>query len=126
MVAEDQKQQNKMQADDEPIITNHDQEIAKMIMAENKYTEVLSDGEEDEEALDKDGKPLVDMSKLLDGPNADKDGLRQMGRDVIICRDLSQVQDMYEKSNIMKGIKPLDQQEKDKPKDDKKDEPKIF
>lgn len=35
----------------EPMIIDNDEEIKKMIMNENKYTEVLSDGEEDEAEL---------------------------------------------------------------------------
>lgn len=46
-----------------------------------------------------------------------------MDKKTFIVRDLASVQHMFENRNIMKGIKPLDEQ--DKPKDDKK-EPKIF
>jgi len=42
----------------------------------------------------------------LGGLNGDA---RAMGKDVIICRDLSQVQHMFENKNIMKGIKPLEE-----------------
>ena len=64
------------------------------------------------------------MSKLHDGLNGDA---RAMGKDVIICKDLSQVQHMFEKVNIMKGLKTLDQQKENQAKEEvKPDEPKIF
>ena len=70
---------------------------------ECKYTEVLSDDEEGEGA---GGTKVFDPSKL---ELAGEDGVRQMGRDVVICRDLSQVQGMFEKQNIMKGMKSLEE-----------------
>lgn len=50
-----------------------------------------------------------------------------MDRDVVICRDLSQIQDMFESSNIMKGYKPIAQQKEDFEKANEDDgENKIF
>jgi len=37
----------------------------------------------------------------------DENGVRQMDRDVIICRDLSKIQHMFEQQNMMKGLKPI-------------------
>ena len=50
---------------------------------EAKYSEILSNGSEE---LNEDGsaKPSIDMSKLLEG-HPDKEGIRQMDRNVIIC-----------------------------------------
>ena len=65
-------------------------------------------------------QPLFDASKLLEGV----DGARKVGRDVVICRDLSTVQQMYAKQNIMKGIKVGDQE---KQKEETKEvEPSIL
>jgi hypothetical protein len=61
-----------------------------------------------------------DASKLLDGLNGNA---RAMGKDVIICRDISQIQHMFENKNIMKGIKPLKDQQKEEKKEQ---EPRIF
>ena len=44
---------------------------------------------------------------------ADERGVRQMDRDVVICRDLNDVKSMFENQNIMKGIKPVDMQQKE-------------
>ena len=100
-----------------------DQELQQMLMQENKYTEYLGDEEDDQELK----KGLVDMSKLLEG-HPDAANVRQMGRDVIICNNISQVQAMFEKANIMKGIKPIDMQKSSEasPSPEPAKEPTIF
>lgn len=80
----------------------------------------MSDGDDIEIGDEPDGVATFDASKLLDGL---KGGARAMGKDVIICRDLSAVQHMFENKNIMKGIKPLEDQQREEKKDN---EPKIF
>jgi hypothetical protein len=58
-------------------------DISEMMQKENLYSEILTDEDEAEEVAE----PLkdVDFSKL------EKEGVRQMGRDVVICRDLSSI-----------------------------------
>jgi len=98
-------------------------------MEENRYTEIVdsgSDGDDDKKDLSQpEGeKPVAfDASKL-----ANRDGVRQMDREVIICNDLSQIQDLFQKHNIMKGIKPLDKQKEDLAKEEpaKDKEAKIY
>ena len=44
-----------------------------------------------------------------------------MDRDVVICRDLNDVKSMFENQNIMKGIKPVDMQQKEKEDEEDQD-----
>ena len=38
------------------------------------------------------------------------DGVRKMGKDAFICRDEEKIKKLYEAQNILRGIKPMDQQ----------------
>jgi hypothetical protein len=62
--------------------------------------------------------------QYFDSSKFDSEDAKNMKRDVIICKTIEQVQALCEKKNIMKGMKPLSEQEKlnDKPED----EVKIF
>lgn len=73
--------------------------MAEIIKQENKYTEITSDPEDDEE---KPAEGTIDLSKL------ELPGVRRMDRDVVICKDLRQVQSMFETKNLLKGFKPLE------------------
>ena len=69
----------------------------------------------------------VQMTEPIYGV-ANEKGVRQMDRDVVICRDLNDVQSMFQNQNIMKGIKPVDMQQKelDAQEDDDSKNVKIF
>jgi len=65
------------------VMNDQSYDISEMMQKENLYSEILTDEDEAEEVAE----PLkdVDFSKL------EKEGVRQMGRDVVICRDLSSI-----------------------------------
>ena len=53
-------------------------EMTEIIKQENKYTEITSDGEDE----DQPAEGMIDLSKL------ELPGVRKMDRDVVICKDL--------------------------------------
>jgi hypothetical protein len=67
------------QEQDDLIMTDQSYDIQEMIKNDNKYSEILTDEDEAEEDVLKN----IDLSKL------ENQGVRQMGNDVVICRDLS-------------------------------------
>ena len=60
--------------------------------------------------------------EYFDSSKLDSEDAKNMKRDVIICKTIEQVQALCEKKNIMKGMKPISEQEKlvEKPEDDVK------
>ena len=97
---------------------NSEMQMPESVKQEYKYSEVLSDGEDGDLDPGSDvtgpaGK-LVDLRKLdlrynpndksPAGDAALKDGVRQMDREIVICKNLKDVQDMFEGTNILKGF----------------------
>lgn len=90
------------------------------------HTNALAGATNDEPIIREEtgGEPVVqdfsfDISKVQE-----KDGLRKMDKNVVICRDLNQLKGMFTSHNIMKGVKPMSEEERSKAA--KKYEPQIF